>query len=87
MNDDIPTADGETPSSHGSSLYDTADLSPGGQVYTNTEIGKLFYGSKARWGMSLGQFFKCQHAPLLAVLVLSATSVMYACVLCVCVFH
>ena len=24
--------------------YDTVGLSPGGQVYTNTEIGKFIYG-------------------------------------------
>ena len=43
--DTIPTAD-EAPSK-GPPMYDTAGISPGGQVYTNTEIGKLFYGGKA----------------------------------------
>ena len=42
---DVPTE--EVPS-EGPALYDTGGLSAGGQVYTNTEIGKYIYGGEAR---------------------------------------
>ena len=35
---------GEDVPSRGPSLFEKAGLSPGGQVYTNTELGQLFYG-------------------------------------------
>lgn len=42
---DIP---GDSPPSEGPSLYDTGGISPGGQIYTNTEIGKYIYGGETR---------------------------------------
>ena len=44
---DIPASSEEAPSK-GPSLYDAGGLSPGGQVYTNTEIGKYIYGGEIR---------------------------------------
>lgn len=38
-----PSTEEEAPSKD-STLYETLGLSPGGQVYTNTEIGKYIYG-------------------------------------------
>ena len=41
---DVPTPATETDGAPTRpSAYDTAGVSPGGQIYTNTEIGKLFY--------------------------------------------
>ena len=42
---DIPT---EEAPSEGPGLFDTGGLSAGGQLYTNTEIGKYIYGGEAR---------------------------------------
>lgn len=42
---DIPS---DSPPSKGPSLYDTGGISPGGQVYTSTEIGKYVYGGETR---------------------------------------
>ena len=42
---DIP---GDSPPSEGPPLYDTGGISPGGQVYTTTVIGKYVYEGETR---------------------------------------
>ena len=48
MGDVPPDEAAGSPDYEDSTPYEKAGLSPGGQIYTNTELGKYVYGGKPR---------------------------------------